>query len=196
MNDSKIFSKSASWMPAPLTVGLWLLLLAAHHERTWIDPMGDATWAVLMIGGFYLRSWSVYLTFFATMVVMDFIAIGIGGIRGCLTPGYVMMLPALAALWLGGRWFARYDAPDPVRRLAVMALASVASVSAAFVISNFGYYWYAPGREELGALGYMVRVFPYAVDYITSAMSYVAIAAAVHIAWTRFGTSIASHRNS
>lgn len=170
-------------MPGPLAWTLWALLLVTDYAHAWLAPLGDATWALFFIGGFYLRAGGVFLIFFATKTLADFASIAWAGVdAACITPGYAMLLPAMAALWWGGVGLRRFDEAPALRRLAALAALASVSTLAAFALTNFGYYWYAPGN--LPPLAYIGAVWRYGIDYLAGVAFYVGIAAAAHIAWT------------
>ena len=169
-------------MPGSLAWALWALLLVTDYAETWLPPLCNSNWGMFFIGGFYLRTGRVFLIFFATKTLADFVAVTWGGAGiGSITPGYAMLLPAMAALWWSGVGFRRFDEAPAARRATALAALLALSTLAAFALSNFGYYWYAPG--DLPPLEYIGAVWHYGIDYLASVAVYVGVAATVHIVW-------------
>src|SRR5688572_25707798 len=71
------------------------------------QALPSASWAVFFLAGVYLRALWVPVAFFVMASLLDFAAINWQGVSDyCVSPTYVALIPAYAALWLGGRWFA------------------------------------------------------------------------------------------
>lgn len=85
-----------------------LLMVATrfHHFGTALH-LPDASMAVFFLAGLYLRRHLAFVGFMVLAVALDWAAISYAGVSDfCVTPAYSFLLPAYAALWYGGRWYA------------------------------------------------------------------------------------------
>ena len=81
-----------------------MLVTRAHVS----DHLLDASWAVFLLAGFYLRKVLAFGVFMATAVAIDYMAINQFGVSSfCVSQAYVALVPAYGALFMAGRWFAR-----------------------------------------------------------------------------------------
>lgn len=139
----------------------------------------DASWAIYFLAGFYLTpAWLAVLL--AEAVAIDYAAIEWLGSSGfCVTPAYAALLPAYAALWLGGRWLAR-RASGTAGDLVRLAGAGWVSASLAYLISNAAFYWLGGrvGETSLGHYaGHFLHYYPH---FVGTTLLYLAVAAAAH----------------
>src|SRR5688572_6444331 len=121
-----------------MTVGLALALLMAatrfYHFGT-ATHLPDASLAVFLLAGFYLRRWSLFAAYIAEAALIDYLAIAYGGVSDwCATPAYVFLVPAYASAWCAGAWYARRFAAE-WRTLGALFSALLAGVSVWFLIS-------------------------------------------------------------
>jgi hypothetical protein len=167
----------------PATVGLALALAMAatrfHHFGA-ATYLPDASVAVFLLGGFYLRRWAVFVAFVAEAALIDYLAIAHGGVSDwCVTPAYPFLIPAYACAWVAGAWYARRFLPD-WRTVAQLSGALIAGVSAWFLISNASFYLFSGYFPEVSWTEYAARVAKYFAPYLGVACAYVALAAIVH----------------
>lgn len=136
-------SNRARWTLACLA--LLMALTRFHHEGT-AYSLPDASWAVFFLLGLYIRSLAAFAGFVLGAFAIDYIAIAHMGVSDyCVTPAYGFLIPTYAALWWAGRWTQRHA--DTQAFLLHMALALVASVTVAFMISN-GSFFLLSGRLD------------------------------------------------
>ena len=142
----------------------------------------DASWAVFLLGGFYLRAWWLFALLFIEAVLVDWSAVRLAGISDyCFTPAYIALLPAQAVLWLGGIFYAARHRLAP-GALLPLAAAFTVSVCAAFSISNAGFYLLSGRFSDMTAVEYASRVSAYLPGYILTAALWLAAAVAIHLA--------------
>jgi len=173
---------------SPRTSGVIFALLALLMgiTRGLQTQLPDASWAVFLLGGFYLRAWWPFALLFLEAVLVDWSVVRLAGVSDyCFTPAYIALLPSQAVLWLGGSWYASRH------RLAVGALLSLAvactvSVCAAFLISNAGFYLLSGHFADMTVAQYAGQVRHYLPGYFTVTVSWLAMAAGVHIAIALF----------
>jgi hypothetical protein len=90
----------------------------------------------------------------------------------------------------GGRWLAAH-VQNSVRGLGLFAAASVASTSAAFLISNGSFYLFSGRYADVSVAEYVARVAKYYPPYLGYSLMYLAIAVVVHLAVTSMRKSAA-----
>lgn len=166
-----------------ITVGLALALLMAatrfHHFGT-ATFLPDASVAVFLLAGFYLRRWGVFAAFIAQAGLIDYLAIAHGGVSDwCATAAYPFLIPAYAGAWVAGLWYAGRFRPE-WRTIAPLAAALIAGVAVWFLISNASFYLLSGYFPELSWTEYAARVAKYFPPYLGIACAYVALAALVH----------------
>lgn len=173
-------------------IGLGLMALMVgtrfHHFGDALH-LPDASWAIFFAAGFYLTPvW--FLGLFAQAIAIDYAAIEFMGVSSyCVTPAYVALLPAYAALWLGGRWTARHAGPD-LNGLAHLSGAALASIATAFFISNGAFYWFGDRVTDTNLAQFIQTFIDYAPRFFANTLGYLAAATllqigAQHLARTR-----------
>lgn len=185
--------------PSSRRLGLFVLLalsMAAtrfgHVGSAWSLP--DASWAVFFVGGFYFArkgSWALGVLL-NEAVAVNYIAIHYYGVSNyCVTLAYWFIVPAYAALWLGGTWVHRHyqQAPLDVARLLVSL---VISVSVAFVLTQTSFYWLSGRIAHPSSAGWWSNFTSWYGHFLTVSCTYVALAALAHIAFTQRAQSKAA----
>ena len=164
-NSKDISSKHLAIAAA---LAFFMLLTRGSHVLTHV-ALPDASLALLLIGGLYLRKavWLVGFVMLATAI--DFSAAAIDSLQAyCLTIGYWGMLPTYAAMWLAGVWLDKQsNGLDALK----FSLAAVVSTLAAFVISTQTYYLFS-GRFPTHGL---VETIQYGWNYLPSYLAYTAM---------------------
>lgn len=160
---------------------LALLMMAtrSHHFAS-ITHLPGASWAVFFLAGLYLKSnWSLP-GFLALTWVLDFASFTWGGSSGfCLTRAYVFLLPAYAALWFSGHWYAKQYHFE-WRTLISLSAAVLVGSAVCEVISSGGFYFFSGRFVDTSFTEFAGRLIKYYPSYIQSMAFYVAIAAVVH----------------
>lgn len=150
------------------TIAFLMLLTRGSHVLTSVS-LPDASLALLLIGGLYLRKAVWFAFFVALATVIDFSASAIDSWYGfCLTAGYWGMLPTYAAMWLAGVWLSKQrDSLDVVK----YAFAGLLATLVAFVISTQTYYLFS-GRFPNNGISETIQ---YGWDYLPSYMGFTAM---------------------
>lgn len=165
--------------------GMMLATRFTHFGGTGLLP--DASLAVFLLAGFYLRRAWVLVPLMLLAGAIDCVATQHLGVSDyCLSPAYIFLVPTYAALWFGGRWYAArhsLSADSLVPLGAVLFL----SITAAFIISNASFYLFSDRYPDLGWFDYSRLVATYYLPYMGSAILYVAIAALAHVGLTARG---------
>lgn len=165
-----------------VVLALLALLMAAtryHHFGSALH-LPDASLAVFFAAGFYLRQRWPLARLLGGAALIDYLATGAGGAGGwCISPAYPFLIPAYAAMWLGGRWYsARNETGWPAVAALVTALAIAGS--AAFLISNGSFYLLSGKFPDLSWAQFAARAALYYWPYLSSAFVYLALIALVH----------------
>ncbi|GHA80618.1 hypothetical protein [Cognatilysobacter bugurensis] len=161
-----------------LVIGASLALLMAatrgQHFAS-IDALPSASWAVFFLAGALLPSRWGFAAFFALATVLDISGLAAGTVADwCMSPAYWVMLPAYAALWFGGRRYARMhrDAWNTVPRL---ALVLVATAAVTYAISKGGFYFLSGQYPDGTLAGFLARVPQYFPASLGTLAGYAAV---------------------
>ena len=151
-----------------LALAFLMLLTRGSHVLTSV-ALPDASLALLLIGGLYLKKASWFAFFVLLATVIDFGAASIDSVQAfCLTVGYWGMLPTYAVMWLAGVWLSKQT--DSLNALS-FTLASLASTLAAFVISTQTYYLFSGRFPNSGVL----ETMQYGWNYLPSFTGFTAM---------------------
>ena len=152
----------------------------------------DASWAVFFVGGFYLaRQWKWALpALMLGAVAIDFVAIDLMGVSEyCLTLAYWFVVPAYAALWLGGSWFSRHYALNAAG-FGAFAASLLLSVSLCYLLTNGSFYWLG-GRHGVPTIaGWAANFAAWYPRFVLVSCGYVAVAAVLHVLAAQFGRTL------
>lgn len=149
-------------------IAFFMLLTRGSHVLTSVS-LPDASLALLLIGGLYLRKAAWFALFVVLATAIDFGAAAIDSFQAfCLTDGYWGMLPTYAVMWLAGLWLNKQanslDAPK-------FAFAGLVATFLAFVISTQTYYLFS-GRFPNNGL---IETMQYGWNYLPSYMGFTAM---------------------
>lgn len=168
--------------PQQFIIGLLLIALMAftrgHHFST-INHLPSATLAVFFLAGLYVSSQWLVPILLAEAALLDYAAITFGGVS-CVSPAYVMLIPAYGTLWLAGHWYAKQYQFN-WHSLLPLSLSVVLATAISQVFSGGGFYFFS-GRYTQPTLAEYGERF---VNYFPSALSniafYLALAVAFHV---------------
>lgn len=149
-------------------IAFFMLLTRGSHVLTSV-ALPDASLALLLIGGLYLRkaAWFALLVVLATAI--DFGAAAIDSLQAfCLTVGYWGMLPTYAAMWLAGVWLGKQANSFDAIKFTLVALGSTFT---AFVISTQTYYLFSGRFPNNG----VIETIQYGWNYLPSYMGFTAM---------------------
>ena len=155
-----------------------MLTTRLHHS----DVLPDASWAVLFLGGFYLRSSLAFSALMVEAVAIDYVATqNLVFSSYCLSPAYVMLLPAYAALWFGGACAQRLwrDA----RPIGIFTLSSIllVSISLCFLITNGSFYWLSGRVPSPNVADWFVNFRRWYPHFVLVPCAYVSLAIAAQV---------------
>jgi hypothetical protein len=164
-NSKDISSKHLAIAAA---LAFFMLLTRGSHVLTHV-ALPDASLALLLIGGLYLRKAAWFVGFVMLATAIDFSAAAIDSLQAyCLTIGYWGMLPTYAAMWFAGVWLGKQsNGLDALK----FSLAAVISTLVAFVISTQTYYLFSGRFPNHG----LVETMQYGWNYLPSYLAYTAM---------------------
>ena len=164
-SDKPTYTKS---MVMAAAIAFFMLLTRGSHALTSV-ALPDASLALLLIGGLYLRKTAWFAFFVVLATVIDFGASTIDSWYGfCLTAGYWGMLPTYAAMWLAGFWLSKQsDSLDVVK----YTFAGLLATFLAFIISTQTYYLFSDRFPNNG----IIETMQYGWNYLPSYMGFTAM---------------------
>lgn len=179
---------------------LALLLIATRGQHfATLHSLPGASWAVFFLAGVYLRPMWILPALLAFVWGLDFAPyllsgaslaeIVNGGQAFCLTPAYVFLLPAYAALWFAGRWYARQYRFE-WRTLLPLGAATFGGAAVCELFSSGGFYFFSGRFAEPTVAEFAGRLMTYFPGELQSLVFYVGIAAVVH---ALFGLARGAH---
>lgn len=170
MNNTQLSFKIKPFMLVALMAFL-MLLTRGSHVLTQVS-LPDASLALLLIGGLYLRK-AIWFGFFIVLATLiDFGAAAVDSIQAfCLTPGYWGMLPTYAVMWLGGVWLSTQTNLNVFK----FSLVSLLATFLAFVISTQTYYLFSGRFPAEGVINALQHGWEYLPSYAGFSLMYLAI---------------------
>jgi hypothetical protein len=149
-------------------IAFLMLLTRGSHVLTSV-ALPDASLALLLIGGLYLRKAAWFTLFVVLATAIDFGAAAVDSLQAfCLTAGYWGMLPTYAVMWLAGLWLGKQS--NSLNALK-FTLACLVSTLAAFVISTQTYYLFSGRFPNSGIL----ETMQYGWNYLPSFTGFTAM---------------------
>ncbi len=139
----------------------------------------DATLAVLFLGGLLIGRKSWLGIAIATAFALDFYALGWKGVSDyCMSLGYWGLIPTYAMVWGAGRWLAKrsQDKHQNPFNSPGYALAGLATITLAFIISNAFWYSFSDKVTTLSIIQFSQAVAQYYTPYMGYAMMYLGLA--------------------
>jgi len=164
-------SKSTQLFIIAALIAFFMLLTRGSHVLTTVS-LPDASLALFLLGGLYLKRAWWFAAFFVLAAVIDFGAAALDPMQGfCLTNGYWGLIPAYGAMWLGGLWLATRTDAFAVKPY---ALTSVITTVVAFVISTQAYYLFSGRFPNNGVQETLQYGWNYLPSYVGFTLMYMA----------------------
>jgi hypothetical protein len=155
------------------------LTRGSHFATAYQLP--DASWAVFFLIGFYFRQRAILPSFLALAALVDCVSVTQLGVDNyCLTPAYIFLLPAYAALWYAGRWMAKRHALT-LRSLPAFAAAAALGALACELISSGSFYFLGGRFADTSLQEFGSRLLQYFPGDLGGTAFYLGCAAAVHL---------------
>lgn len=152
----------------PLAALLLGGLVAATHGQHDLSTfhLPPATWAAFFLGGLLLQRAGWWVAGLALVGGLDYAALTWGGVSDyCMTPAYLLMVPAYGTLWLAGRLASRH-----LRRQwrdAFIVAVSLASILVAEALASGGFYLFSgriPQASLAGLPAYLITWAPQTLE--------------------------------
>lgn len=163
-------------------------VLAALMLATRVSHMGDAlhlpdaSMAVFFLGGLYLRRHLAFVAYLLLAVLIDWAVITFAGVSNfCVTVAYAFLLPAYAALWYGGRFYAGRLDGSGLSLLGALGVALL-SASVCFAISNGSFYWLGGRYPHPDLTGYLAGAWRWGPLFVRVTLGYVVAGLLLHVA--------------
>lgn len=154
---------SAKHLIIAAAITFLMLLTRGSHVLTSVS-LPDASLALLLIGGLYLRKATWFALFVALATAIDFGAAAVDSLQGfCLTAGYWGMLPTYAVMWLAGVWLSKQENSFDVFKF---AFAGLMATTLAFVISTQSYYLFSGRFPANGVIESIQHGWEYFPSYL------------------------------
>ncbi|MEP7184736.1 MAG: hypothetical protein ABI767_02760 [Rhodanobacter sp.] len=155
-----------------------------HHLGSLIH-LPDASMAVFFLGGLYLRRHRLFVLMLALAVGVDWASVGYAGNSDfCITAAYAFLPLSYAALWYGGRLYARHLEATAGSFALAFGVALI-SATVAFGISNGSFYWLGGRYPEPNVSQYVARLWQWGPLFVRTTMAYIAVALALHAVLAR-----------
>lgn len=157
-------------------IGLLALMALTRTEYPGFNVIiPDASWAVFLLAGFFLRQARYFVVFSLAAWGLDIYAFRADlAAAYCFTPGYIALVFTWMALWFGGRLVNA----DSTRAPLLLTAIALPTALVAFVISNVGYYLYSVYGETMTAMEYSIAVAKYLPWYEATTTAYTALISA------------------
>lgn len=167
-----------------IIIGLLLVCLMAltrgHHFATQI-ALPSASLAVFFLAGFYLTNKLMFPLLLLEAALIDYLAITVGGVSSyCVSPAYVLLIPAYGTLYLAGRWYKNHYQLNWSTLLPLGGSLVVASVISE-IFSSGGFYVFSGRFTELSVTEFAQRFATYYPSQLATLLTYVAAAALCHV---------------
>jgi len=178
----------------PQQAGLFLVLVLvmAGTRINHFSALPDASWTLFFVAGFYLRNgvrWA-FPALLAFGVLIDFLVITSQGLNFwahyCVSPAYWFLLPAYAAMWMGGAVLRARASGMGLPALGWLALTYLLAFNISFLISNGSFYWLSPVVAAPSFGGWLVNLTDWYLPYLRSAAVYACVAIAAHVIGVRW----------
>lgn len=163
-----------------------LALVMAATRINHFAPVPDASWALFLLAGFYLRGsvrWAFPLLM-AEAVLIDYIVISGQGIsfwsHYCVSAAYWFLIAAYGAMWFGGSLLRRARIGFNWRSLGMAAMLVVASTAVCHLIAQGSFYWLSDSVSQRSFSGWLQNYADWYLPYLRTVGLYTAIAAILH----------------
>lgn len=172
-----------------VAIGIVLVLLVAMTRGSHFSLVNlpSASWAVFFLAGVLLKPRWVFPLLFLQTTFMDIMSVGwTNAGHHCMTVAYWMLLPAYAALWFGGRLYARWHR-EQLSSLLVLIPTVLSSALVCQLFSSGGFYFFSGRYDTPTFPGMLERIATYYPQYLSSMALYVGAAAVIYIVLRVYG---------
>jgi hypothetical protein len=155
-----------------IILSLVLILTRGSHITTFYS-LPDASLALFLVGGIYLKNIRFFLALFLLGLVIDFGASAFDPKLGfCLTNGYWGLIPAYGVLWLSG-YFLHHK--KSIQKLSIFIPIVSIAIILAFIISTQTYYMFSGRFGNPSFFESVLHGWEYLPQYFLSSFAYIGI---------------------
>ena len=175
MNPNQWYqSKSLPIQPGAIALMILMAATRFHHFGDAIS-LPDASLAVFFLAGLWFGGIALFATLVLEAGLIDYIAITQFSVSDfCISPAYVFLIPAYAAVWFGGRVSASFSSQS-FSHLAVKFMLLIIGISVAFLISNGSFYLLSDKYPDTSWAEYTSRFMQYFPSYLKYSTFYVVL---------------------
>jgi len=155
-----------------IILSLVLILTRGSHITTFYN-LPDASLALFLVGGIYLKNIRFFLALFLLGLVIDFGASAFDPKLGfCLTNGYWGLIPAYGVLWLSGYFLYHKKL---IQKLSIFIPIVSTAIILAFIISTQTYYIFSGRFGNPSFFDSVLHGWEYFPQYFLSSFAYIGI---------------------
>jgi hypothetical protein len=155
-----------------IILSLVLILTRGSHITTFYN-LPDASLALFLVGGIYLKNIRFFLALFLLGLVIDFGASAFDPKLGfCLTNGYWGLIPAYGVLWLSGYFLYHKKL---IQKLSIFIPIVSTAIILAFIISTQTYYIFSGRFGNPSFFDSVFHGWEYLPQYFLSSFAYIGI---------------------
>ena len=155
-----------------IILSLVLILTRGSHITTFYS-LPDASLALFLVGGIYLKNIRFFLALFLLGLVIDFGASAFDPKLGfCLTNGYWGLIPAYGVLWLSGYFLYHKKL---IQKLSIFIPIVSTAIILAFIISTQTYYIFSGRFGNPSFFDSVLHGWEYLPQYFLSSFAYIGI---------------------
>ena len=152
---------------------LFLMIITRGNHVTTLYALPDASLALFLIGGIYLKSIRFFITLFLFGLFIDFGASALDPKLGfCLTKGYWGLVPAYAILWVCGYFL---NKREYLQKLSIFIPYVSVAVVLAFFISTQTYYLFSGRFGSPSLAESILHGWEYLPQYFLSSFIYIGL---------------------
>lgn len=155
-----------------VSLAIVMFLTRGSHITT-LYALPDASLALFLIGGIYLRQVRFFIALFLVGLFIDFGAAALDPKLGfCLTRGYWGLIPTYAVLWVCGFYL---NQRERLQKLSVFIPIVSIAIVLAFIISTQTYYLFS---ERFGNPNFLKSIFhgwEYFPQYFMASFCYIGL---------------------
>jgi len=150
-----------------------VMILTRGSHITTLYSLPDASLALFLVGGIYLKNIRFFLALFLLGLVIDFGASAFDPKLGfCLTNGYWGLIPAYGVLWLSG-YFLHHK--KLIQKLSIFIPIVSIAIILAFIISTQTYYIFSGRFGNPSFFESVLHGWEYLPQYFLSSFAYIGI---------------------
>lgn len=155
-----------------VSLAIVMFLTRGSHITT-LYALPDASLALFLIGGIYLRQVRFFIALFLVGLFIDFGAAALDPKLGfCLTKGYWGLIPTYAVLWFCGCYL---DQRERLQKLSVFIPFVSVAIFVAFLISTQTYYLFSGRFGNPSLFNSILHGWEYFPQYFMASFCYIGL---------------------